>query len=79
MKRSVIINTSGILILIIWLFTLFLLVKREHDTSPPVNTHNVYSQSNFEEESEHWMDIFLKENKVGYAVTKIKKSAAVLR
>jgi hypothetical protein len=73
MKRSVIINTSGILILIIWLFTLFLLVKREHDTSPPVNTHNVYSQSNFEEESEHWMDIFLKENKVGYAVTKIKK------
>ncbi len=73
MRRSVIFNTSGILIIIIWLFTLFLLVKREHYKPEPVNTHDIYSQSNSEKSSEHWMDILLNENKVGYSVTKVRK------
>ena len=73
MRRSVIFNTSGILIVIIWLFTLFLLVKREHYKPEPVNTHDIYSQSNSEKSSEYWMDILLNENKVGYSVTKVRK------
>ena len=72
MRRSVIFNTSGILIVIIWLFTLFLLVKREHYKPEPVNTHDIYSQSNSEKNSEYWMDILLGKSKVGYSVTRVK-------
>lgn len=72
MKRSIIYNTSGILIVIIWLFALFLLVKREHTKSEPVNIDHTYSQINPGKNSEYWMDILLGKSKVGYAVTRVR-------
>ena len=72
MRRSTIFTISGIVILIFWVFILVELVKRVHVKSRPINTHSISGQMNIEDDSEDWMDILLKGNKVGYTVTKIK-------
>ena len=73
MRRSIIFNISGILIIIFWVFILVELGKRVNCKSRPINTHRIYGQRNVEDLSEDWMDILLKGHKIGYAVTKIKK------
>jgi hypothetical protein len=73
MRRSIIFNISGILIIIFWILILVELAKRVNFTSKPISTHRIYGQRNVEDYSEDWMDILLKGHKIGYAVTKIKK------
>ena len=73
MRKSIIFNISGLLIIIFWIFILVELAKRVNFKSTPINTHRIYGQRNVEDYSEDWMDILLKGHKIGYAVTKIKK------
>jgi len=74
MRKSVVYKISGIVIVLFWLFVLAELVKRTSFDSKSVDFTNIGEKMPLEKGSEEWMEIFVKGRKIGYTVTRVKKT-----
>lgn len=73
MKRSLIYKISGILIVLFWLVAIEELVRRTNVVQEGTDVTHIEKKVLAENYSETWKAIFLKERKVGYTVTRVKK------
>jgi hypothetical protein len=71
MKKAVIYKISGILIVLFWLFVVAELVKRTNFNQKILDVTQIGKNRSIENREE-WKEIFLKERKVGYTVTRVK-------
>jgi len=73
MKRSLMYKISGILIVLFWLVAIEELVRRTNVVQEGTDVTHIEKKVLAENYSETWKAIFLKERKVGYTVTRVKK------
>jgi hypothetical protein len=73
MKKSVLYKIAGVVIVLFWLCLLAGMVGKAKVSSlrTDLSTHN--EKSTLEKGSEEWMEIFYKDRKVGYTVSKVTK------
>ena len=74
MKRPLIYKISGIVIVVFWLFVLGALVKKTHFDEKNAGIIDIGDIDYEGPDSQEWMEIFLKDRKVGYTVTRLKKA-----
>lgn len=73
MSKSIVFRIIGILIVLFWFFMLVELVKRTYHSSIEGEFAHINEEENFDRGSEQWMDIFIRDRKVGYTHTRVKR------
>ena len=73
MKKSVLYKIAGVVIVLFWLFVLAGLVRKTKVSSQSTDVFPGNEKTALEKGSEEWMEVFYKDRKVGYTVTRVTK------
>ena len=71
-KNRVIFNFFGIAVVVLWLFMIGFLVKKNNFNEPDNALNTEYKAPKIDSAQREWKEIYLKDSKVGYAINLVK-------